>query len=152
MVEKNFASRSSMQVAFTTRLLGMTITLFMLILTIKAELLDYNYVAWQLSLAIPILFAALISNSKIIDEGSFEKYKTFNLIVNSLAISLVANTIGLLISKYISLYIGLSYFSIFLVIYGYFFIKDFESKKFYNEMIILALIVLLGIIPALRPI
>lgn len=147
MPEKNFAGRSSMQVAFTTRLLGMTITLFILILTLKAELLTFHSIAWQLSLAIPILFAAMISNSKIIDETSFIKYKTFNLFVNSVSIALIANTIGLLIAKYISIFIGITYFLIFVAFYCYFLLKDLKAKKFYNELIILILLILLGITP-----
>lgn len=148
-MDKNFAGRSSMHVATTTRILGMTITLFILILTIKAELLNYHYVAWQLSLVIPILFASMVSNSKIIDAKSFEKYRSFNLLVNSVSIALIANTIGLLITKYISIFIGIGYFLIFISVYVYFFAKDFKNKKFYNELIILILVFLFGVIPLL---
>jgi hypothetical protein len=148
-MNKNFAGRSSMQVATTTRLLGMTITLFILILTMKAELLEFHYVAWQLSLVIPILFASMVSNSKIIDQTSFDKYRNFNLVMNSVSIALIANTIGLLISKYVSVFIGMAYFILFMGVYLFFFCKDFKNKKFYNELIILILLFSFGIIPLL---
>jgi hypothetical protein len=149
MNERNFAGRSSMHVSVATRLLGMTITLFILILTVKAELLEYAPIAWQLSLAIPILIASLVVNTKIICQDTFEKYKNFNLLVNSVSIALVANTIGLLISKYISQTIGISYFVLFILLYSYFFIKDLKSRKVYNETIIIILMILLGLIPSL---
>lgn len=150
MKEKNFAGRSSMHVSFATRLLGLTITLFILILTVKAELLEYAPLAWQLSLVIPLLFASLIVNTKIISQETFDKYRIFNLIVTSVSTALVANTLGLLISKYISPLIGISYFIIFLGIYGYFFLKDFKERKIYNETIIILIIILLGLLPSLK--
>jgi len=138
-----------MQVAFTTRLLATTLTLLTLILTIKSELLDSKPIAWQLALSIPILFAAMISNSKIIDKKSFDKYKNFNLLVNAVSIALVANPIGLLIANYISKAMGISYFLILIGIYIYFFIKDFKAKKYFNEMIIILLLIILGLIPTI---
>lgn len=149
MKEKNYAGRSSMNVSFATRLLGLTITLFILILTVKAELLEYTPLAWQLSLVIPLLFASLIVNAKIISQETFDKYRTFTLIVNSISAALVANTLGLLITKYVSHIIGMSYFAIFIGIYGYFFFKDWEERKIYNETIIILLIILLGLLPAI---
>ena len=148
MTQQNFASRSSMKVAFTTRLLGMTITLFILILTVKAELLDYKSIAWQLCLAIPLLFASLVINSKIICEDSFNQYKRFNLLINSLSIALVANTLGLLVTKYVSFGLGITYFLLFIAIYCYLFIKDLRSVKYHSEMIVLILLIILGLIPA----
>jgi len=148
-MEKNFAGRSSMHVSFATRLLGMTITLFILLLTVKAELLEYAPIAWQLSLAIPLLFASLIVNTKIICEETFNKYRTFNLIITSFSTALIANTIGLLISKYVSHLIGVSYFALFIILYGYFFAKDFKAGKIYNETIIILMLLLFGLIPSL---
>lgn len=144
----NFASRSSMKVAFTTRLLGMTITLFILILTVKAELLECISISWQLSLVIPLLFASLVINSKIISEESFYQYKKFNMLINSISIAFVANTIGLLITKYVSFGLGITYFLLFIGIYCYLFMKDLKAIKYHSEMIVLVLMILFGIVPA----
>lgn len=149
MTEKNFASRSSMQVAFTTRLLATALTLFTLILTIKSELLESPFIAWQLSLSIPILFTAMVSNSKITNQRSFNKYKNFNLFINATSIALVANPIGLLVTNYISKLMGISYFLTFLGVYSYFFAKDFKAKKYFNEMIIIILLTTFGLIPTI---
>jgi hypothetical protein len=148
--EENFLARSSLQVSFVTRLLGLTITLFILILTVKSELLDYRIITWQLCLAIPFLFASLITNSKINSLHSFGDHRYFNLIVSSVATALIINTLGLLITKYIDPVIGFIYFILFLIIYMYFFIKDlkFGIDKIWNEFIILALIILFGLVPA----
>ena len=148
--EESFISRSSLQVSFMTRILGLTITLFVLLLTVKSELLDYKIITWQLSLAIPLLFASLITSSKISSIQSFEEHKYFNLIVSSTATALIINTIGLLITKYVDQTIGFSYFILFLGVYSYFLIKDLKlgKDKIRNELIVILLIILLGIIPA----
>ncbi len=147
---ENFVGRSSLQVSFMTRILGMTITLFILILTVKSELLDYKTITWQLCLAIPLLFASLITNSKINSVHSFDEHRYFNLIVTSMATALIINTIGLLITKYVDQIIGFSYFVLFLAVYSYFFIKDlkFGKGKVWNELMVLLLIILFGLVPA----
>ena len=71
-----------MNTTVVARLMGMTVTLFILILTIKSELLDYHTIAWQLVLAIPFLFAALVANSKITDEAKLNSHRHFTLLVN----------------------------------------------------------------------
>ncbi|MBP7708522.1 hypothetical protein KA107_02460 [Candidatus Pacearchaeota archaeon] len=147
---KNYVGRSSMQVSFMTRLLGMTVTLFVLILTVKSELLQFKIITWQLAIAIPILFAALITNSKISSPSSFEEHRKFNLFVNSVSVALVINIIGLLLTRYVDKFMGFSYFILLLLTYFYFFMKDlrFGKEKIWNELIILALLILFGLVPA----
>lgn len=148
MKEKNISARSAMQVALITRLLGITVTVFILILTVKSELLNYRIITWQLVLAIPLLFVAMISNSKIISRATFKEYRTFNLMVNSVSIALILNTFGLLVSKYVSAVIGTAFFLVFLGCYSYFLIKDWKTGKIYNELLIMLLLLLFGFLPS----
>jgi hypothetical protein len=149
MRREHVSGRSSMNTALMTRLLGMTVTLFILILTVKSELLEYQSVSWQLVLSMPLLLAALIANSKVVNVEKFEKYRYFILIVNSVSIALVSNTIGLLVAKYVSLIIGVAYFALFIGLFGYFFKKDWADGKVYNEIIVISISILFGLIPAL---
>ncbi len=137
-----------MQVALITRLLGITITVFILILTVKSELLNYRIITWQLVLAIPLLFAALVSNSKITSRAAFKEHLAFNLLVNSVSVALIFNTFGLLVSKYVSAVIGTAFFLVFLGCYGYFLLKDWKTGKIYNELIIILLLLLFGFLPS----
>ena len=105
-------------------------------------------ITWQLVLSIPLLFAALIANSKITDEGELNNYRYFNLFVNSASIALVSNTIGLLVTKYVSYSIGIAYFLFFLYFYFYFLYKD-RHGGILNELIVIVLSLALGLIPAL---
>lgn len=149
MRNEDVSKRSSMQVALITRLLGITLTIFVLILTIKSELLNYRIITWQLVLSIPILFTALVTSSKMVNLGAFREHKIFALFVNSIAIALIFNTIGLLVTKYVSAIIGTIYFILFVGCYGYFLKKDWKSGKIHNEVIIIILLITLGLIPAL---
>lgn len=138
-----------MNMTLKTRLLSMAVTIFILVLTIKSELLEYQIISWQLVLSIPLLFAALVANSKITNEENFNKYKKFNLLTNSLAIALISNTVGLLITKYVSFLAGLAYFTAFILLYLYLLKIEWSSKKFINELIVIIATVALGLIPAL---
>lgn len=137
-----------MQVNLITRLLGMAITVFILVLTVKSELLAYKVVAWQLALSIPFLFMALLTNTKITDVQSFREHKTFCLYMNSVAIALLFNSVGLLVTRYVASLVGFAYFVFFIMGYTYFMIKDWKYNKIHNEVLIIALMVLLGLIPA----
>ena len=148
-MKKSVASRSAMNTTMMTRLLGMIVTLFILILTVKSELLEYTTVTWQLALSIPLLFGALVINSKITDERELNRYRKFNLFINSCSIALVSNVIGLLVMKYVSIGIGFAYFALFIGIYSYFLIKDWKDKKIYNELLVISISVLFGLIPTI---
>ena len=148
-MKKSVASRSAMNTTLMTRLLGMVVTLFILILTVKSELLNYRTITWQLALSIPILFGALVISTKITDETKLDNYREFNLIVNSFSIALVSNVIGLLVMKFVSVNIGFGYFLVFIGIYSYFLIKDWKSGKIYNELIVIIITILFGLIPTI---
>lgn len=148
-MKKSVESRSAMNITLMTRLLGMIVTLFILILTVKSELLEYNAITLQLVLSIPLLFGALVINSKITDEGDLKKYRIFNIFINSCPIALVSNVIGLLIMKNVSVTIGLYYFIAFIGIYSYLFVKDWKKMKIYNEIIVLLISIFFGLVPTL---
>ena len=148
---KNYSARSSTNMALTTRLFGVLLTVFILILTVKSELLHYKIITMQLVLAIPITFISMVINSKIHNEKSFLKYRTLNIITASFSISLILNSLGLLVTRYVSAYAGILFFIVLIISYALFFIIDMKDRKVYNELIIILMLLIFGLLPSLIP-
>lgn len=146
---KNYSARSATNLTLVTRLFSALLTVFILILTVKSELLKYDLISLQLVLAIPITFISMVVSARIHDKESFERYKILNLVIASVSISLVLNSLGLLITKYVSMYAGLLFFMILVLAYTSFFIIDSKFRKVYHELIILSMITLLGLLPSI---
>jgi len=153
-MKKPVGRRSSMEVAIGSRLLGVTITIFILILAIKSELLSYTIMTAQLVLAIPFLMAAMISNSKIVDDNTLKRYLLVNRTTSAIASAFLFNTIGLLVAKYVSLTIGIIFFSAFIVLLLILVFIDLDKttlrNKMMNEILIIILMLVLGLLPALE--
>ena len=75
------------------------ITIFILILTVKSELLSSWLIATQLILSIPLWIAALASQSKIVDTQSLKKYYTLTKWSSGIALAFIYNVIGLLVVR-----------------------------------------------------
>jgi hypothetical protein len=137
-----------MYVSIDSRLLGVAITVFILILTIKSQILEHNWITLQLVLSIPLLIGAMMSNARMVDIESFKEYYVLNRVSNSLGSALVFNSLGLLIASFVSLTAGISYFIILGLILAAMMIK-FNKRKIYNELLMLIAIIIGGLLPAL---
>src|SRR3989338_2475975 len=100
--KKSYGNSSPMYVAIFARLLGLSATILVLILTIKSELLAYDIITYQLVLAIPFLVIAMLSEAKIRHSENLKKYFFINKISSAFAYALIFNTLGLLVSRYVS--------------------------------------------------
>ena len=127
--------------------LSITMTLFILILTVKSELLSSKLIASQLIFAISFWIATLLSQAKIVDIESLRKYFFFNRLSSGIALALLYNTIGLLVAKYVDLWIGLIFLGLyfFYVLYSDIILK---KKITLREVVILAILILGGILPS----
>lgn len=150
MVKKeNINKRSPMNVSIASRLLGVSITIFVLLLTLKSELLEKDIIILQLALSMPLLLASMISNAKIVDLDSFKDYYLFNRLANSAGISLIFNTVGLLVTNYISKIIGICFFILLLALLSCLLYLDFNKRKIYNELLMIMVVLFLGLLPAI---
>lgn len=150
MVKKeNIGKRSPMIISIESRLLSVSITVFILLLTIKSELLEKNIIILQLVLSMPLLLASMISNAKIVDSDSFKDYYLFSRLTNSAGISLIFNTIGLLVTNYISKIFGIIFFILLIVLLSCLLYLDFNKRKMYNELLMIFLVLIFGLLPAL---
>jgi len=138
-----------MIISIESRLLGVAITVFILLFTIKSELLEKKIIILQLVLSMPLLLASMISNAKIVDSDSFKDYYFFSRFTNSAGISLIFNTIGLLITSYISRIVGIAFFALLIVLLGCLLYLDFNKRKMYNELVMISIVFIFGLLPAL---
>ena len=150
MVEReNLKNRSPMNIPIASRLLGVTITVFVLILTIKSELLEKGIIVLQLVLAVPFLLISMITNAKIVDIDSLKDYYLSSRVTNSIGISLIINTFGLLVTNYTARYIGIIFFVVMILLLSSLLYLDFNKRKLYNELLMITLIFFLGLLPAI---
>lgn len=149
----SFERRSSMEVTIGSRLLGVAITIFILILTIKFELLSYTIMTAQLILALPFLMAAMISNSKIVNQRTLSSYHIVNRITSAIASAFLFNTLGLLVTRYISFTIGIIFFILFILLLIVFIFIDLDkttiTNKLMTEVLMIAIMIVLGLLPSL---
>jgi hypothetical protein len=150
MVKKeNILERSPMVVSVESRLLGVAITVFALILTLRLEFLEKNIIILQLILSMPFLLASMISNSKIVDNDSFKDYYFFNRVTNSIGVAFIFNALGLLVANYVARTSGIIFFCTIIFLFGCLFFIDFNKRKFYNELLIILITFLFGLLPAI---
>lgn len=145
--------RSPLYVTSDARFLGITITIFILILTVKSELLSSWLIATQLILSIPLWISALISQSKIVDSQSLSKYYTLSKFSSGIALAFIYNVIGLLTVKYIFVSTGLIFFALFAVYQLYntiYHIKIGKTSRTFRDILLLLILILGGVLPALR--
>jgi hypothetical protein len=149
----SFERRSSMEVTIGSRLLGVAITIFILILTIKFELLSYTIMTAQLILALPFLMAAMISNSKIVNQRTLSSYHIVNRVTSAIASAFLFNTLGLLVTRYISFTIGMIFFILFILLLVVFIFIDLDkttiTNKLMTEVLMIAIMIVLGLLPSL---
>ena len=143
--------RSPQYVNANSRFLGITVTIFILILTVKSELLSSWIIASQLVLAIPFSIATLAAQAKIVDLQSLRKYYPLTKTASGIAMAFLYNVIGLLTVRYIFLSIGLIFFSLFIIfelktLYGHFVSK--EKDKILRDLFMLAILICGGVLPA----
>lgn len=145
--------RSPLYVAVDARFLGITITIFIVILTIKSELLSSWLIATQLILSIPLWIAALASQSKIVDTQSLRKYYTLSKFSSSIALAFIYNVLGLLVIRYVFISTGLIFFLLFLIYQIYhtvYHIKIGKMNRTFRDILLMLILIFGGILPSLK--
>lgn len=151
--EEQRLKRSPLYVTVDSRFLGITITVFILILTVKSELLSSSLIATQLILSIPLWIAALASQSKIVDSQSLKKYYLLTKFSSSIALAFLYNVLGLLVVRYVFISTGLMFFALFLAyqIYGAaYHIKIGKTNRIFRDILLILILVFGGILPSLK--
>ena len=138
-------------------LLGICITLFGLVATIKPEMLSDNpFFVLQLVLAVPFFVCGLLARVKEAAYNDSYKWKKLSFISFTLAYGFFINAIGLLLSFITPLYVPMTFFAVntLLTLTRAGIVVSYAPSKLKSrilrELIHIALIVFLGVLPALK--
>jgi hypothetical protein len=148
--------KSDSRVMANLTLLGISITLFGLIITINPKLLDSALLAYQLVLSIPFFTSSTFARSKMAYTRNARKWDLFGFITFILAYGFLINSIGLLLANFASNQVVVTFFVINIILaISYSSIQVWYDKsklkgRIFQDLTFTILIILLGILPALR--
>ena len=138
-------------------LLGICITLFGLVATIKPEMLSENpFFVLQLVLAVPFFVCGLFARVKEAAYGDPSRWKKLSFISFTLAYGFFINSIGLLLSFITPIYVALTFFAVntLLTLIRASIVVSYSPSKLVGrivrEVLHISLIVFLGVLPALK--
>lgn len=137
-------------------LLGICITLFGLVATIKPEMISDNpFFTLQLILAVPFFMCGLLARIKQASYRDSYGWEKLSFICFTLAYGFFINSIGLLLSFIAAIYVSLAFFAVntfltlvrasIVIYYNPISIKG----RLLRELVHVALIVFLGVLPVL---
>jgi hypothetical protein len=138
-------------------LLAIVITLFGLVATIKPEMVSQNPIfTLQLSLAIPFFICGLFSRIKEATYHDSSSWYVLGFISFTLAYGFFINSVGLMLSFITAIYVSIAFFAVntLLTLTRAAITVSYSPSKLkerlFREIIHIALIVFLGVLPALK--
>jgi len=138
-------------------LLGICITFFGLVATIKPEMLSENpFFSLQLVLAIPFFVCGLLARIKEAAYNNSARWQKLGFISFTLAYGFFINSIGLILSFITPIYIAMSFFAVntLLTLTRASIVVSYSPEKLggriVREILHLALIIFLGVLPSLK--
>lgn len=138
-------------------LLGICITLFGLVATIKTEMLSQNVLfTLQLVLAVPFLICGMLARIKEATYSDSFRWRRLSFISFTLAYGFFINSIGLVLAFTTPVYIALIFFGVntLLTLVRAGIVVSYSpgrlKSRIIREIAHIALIVFLGVLPALK--
>lgn len=138
-------------------LLGICITIFGLVATIKPEMLAQNkFFTLQLVLAIPFFVCGLLARVKEAAYNDSFRWTRLSFISFTLAYGFFINSIGLLLSFIAPIYATLAFFganTLLTLVRAGIVVSYTPSKlksRVFRELVHIALIIFLGVLPAIK--
>ena len=148
--------KAEARVIVNSTLLGISITLFGLIVTISPGLLDNTLLAYQLVLCIPFFMSSIFARSKLAYSKNAGRWDKYGFITFIIGYSFLINSIGLLLISFISYGISITFFAVnILSAIAYSAVQVSYDKKslmsrVYQDGVFILLLVLFGVLPVLR--
>ncbi len=138
-------------------LLAIVITLFGLVATIKPEMVSENPLfTLQLVLAIPFFICGLFSRIKSAAYVDSSLWRVLGFVSFTLAYGFFINSVGLMLSFITAIYVSMAFFTVNTLLTltraGIVVYYDHSElpKRLFRELIHIALIIFLGVLPALK--
>jgi hypothetical protein len=138
-----------------TALLGISFTVFALVITLKPELIKDEILSIQLVLAIPLIISSIFARIRLSYAHSEKRWELFGYGTFIIAYSFLINTMGILLASVVSLTAALGFFAVNIVAaILYSAIEISYSRKEILERVVkdavfFGLVTALGILPSL---
>jgi hypothetical protein len=138
-------------------LLGILFTVFTFLIATNAQILkENNIIAFQLTLAIPLLMSSIFARQKLIYAEKREReWYNYGFVTFIVSYAFLINSIGIMMAFLINTKVSMLFFLANIIsplTYSYMEIKDDKEKiktRILKDSIFILIIVLLGIIPSL---
>lgn len=154
---KGFAQiKTSTRTQLNTALLGISFTVFALIVGLRPNLLQDTAISLQLVMAIPFIISSMLARLRLTDSPTERRWDLFAFGGFILAYSFLINSMGILLASLVSITAAMAFFAVnILSALVYSAIEVSYNRKDLLERIVkdgifIAIVVLLGIIPSLH--
>jgi hypothetical protein len=137
-------------------LLGISITLFALVATLKPEVLGDAIFSVQLSLAIPLFMSALLTRSRTPFEKGKNIWDNVAFISHAFAYGFLINIVGLLLSLFVLKWIVILFFFVNIISgltrssIRVYLNPEKTRKRVFKELLHISIFIFLGLLPALK--
>lgn len=157
IADNHIHEQVSSRLMINTRLLGVAITIFVLIVTLKSEILtDNKIITYELVLAIPFLLTSSLARSKLGYSSRPEKWNFLGWITYIIGYALLLNVIGIIVALYLDLNLAILFFVIswiLSIVYSTIEVsykKEKLKERIFKDSFFILLQLFLGLLPALR--
>jgi hypothetical protein len=138
-------------------LLGIVFTIFTFIIAVNPDLLRTDRIlAVQLALTIPLFLDSIFARTRMSYSQKVAVWNNYGFITFVLGYAFLTNVIGLLLAFLVSTWVSMVFFIVSIcsaVVYSFFEVSENKSRlkeRFYKDLFFIMVIVILGILPALR--
>lgn len=148
--------KATAKMSVNIALIGISFTIFTLILTLKPELLRNEFLSLQLVSAIPFLISSTLARMSLVNAAEQKRWETYGFIGFVLAYSFLVNVIGILLASFVSIGITLVFFVINIIaalIYSSIEVSYDRNKlkeRILKDLIFILIVIFLGILPSLN--
>lgn len=105
-------SKAASRIALNTALLSVSVGIFFLVVSLRAQLILPQLVAAQLVFPIPLLLTSILSYSKIAYRDRVERWDTLGWVSFVIGYALILNVIGILLDGTVSETVSLAFFGL----------------------------------------
>jgi len=153
----NLHEQVSSRLMINTRLIGVAITIFVLIITLRSEILTENkIITYELVLAIPFLLSSSLARSKLGYSSHPMKWNWLGWITYIIGYALLLNVVGIIVAFYLDVNLSILFFIvnwILCIVYSLIEIsykKERLKERLFKDSFFILLQLFLGLLPALR--
>ena len=146
--------KATAKMSVNIALIGISFTVFTLILTLKPELLKNEFLALQIVLSIPFLISSTLARMRHVSAAEEKRWESFGFVGFILAYSFLINSIGILLDIFASVGIAMVFFAVNIasaVVYSAIEVsynRSMLKERLFKDLAFFLIILFLGIVPS----